>query len=337
MDTVIQKILKPRERLEYFQTQTDNVCRLIHGAADGYDGWFVDRFGDFLLSTSASKEPGTSQLQILEQLSRQLHCQGVYHKTWNKTVRGKDTTEASPVCVFGTSAPEEFDALENGLKFGIRFGEGYSVGLFHDQRDNRKRLLQNKVTKGFPICSNPKEPFTVLNTFAYTCAFSVCATHLGYHTTSLDWSRKYLEWGNENLIRNGIDTRLGDFIYGDARDWMKRLHRKGRRFDLIILDPPSFSQVARGKAFQVKKDFTELVQLSVQLLKPEGILLACTNLKSLKDSEFLKWIQTGFEREKRTIQKMFQAAQPLDFPVHPSQPAHLKSVWVQAKFHQRHL
>ncbi len=327
MDKEIETILNRRRTTEYFQK--DNVYRLIHGAADGFQGWFVDRFGNFLLSTSESSKPGSAQIQILEKLAAKLECQGIYHKSWKKSVRGSATTEASPVHIGGNTAPEEFEVIENGLKFGVRFAEGYSVGLFHDQRHNRLRLLQNEVTQRFRINDNPQEPMEVLNTFAYTCAFSVCATSCGHRTTSLDWSRKYLDWGRGNLLRNGLDPELADFIYGDAREWMKRLERKGRRFDFIILDPPSFSQVAKGKSFQVRKDYSELIQLSTRLLKPRGVILACANLKSLKDSEFIKWIQLGVSREKGNIEKFFQAPQPEDFPEHPSQPAHLKSVWMK--------
>jgi 23S rRNA (cytosine1962-C5)-methyltransferase len=112
---------------------------------------------------------------------------------------------------------------------------------------------------------------------------------------------------------------------------MRRLDRKDRRFDLIILDPPSFSKVGSGKTFQVKKDYTELVQLASQLMKPRGILLACCNLKTLSDSQFFKMIRSGAHQSQRSILQYHIAEQPADFPIHQNQPAHLKSIWTRLK------
>ena len=72
--------------------------------------------------------------------------------------------------------------------------------------------------------------------------------------TSLDLSRKYLEWGERNFALNGIDPKAHDFIFGDAFDWMKRLSKKQRFFDVIILDPPTFSQSKESGVFQAEKD-----------------------------------------------------------------------------------
>ena len=77
--------------------------------------------------------------------------------------------------------------------------------------------------------------------FAYTCGFSVCAALAGARTTSLDLSRKWLAWGQRNFVLNGLDPAAHDFIYGDATDWLRRLGRKGRQFEAVLLDPPTFS------------------------------------------------------------------------------------------------
>ena len=123
---------------------------------------------------------------------------------------------------------EELVIRENGVNFAIRFNEGASVGLFLDQRDNRRRLLTNHVAAGFPLFPNGAAGVQVLNVFAYTCAFSVCAARAGATTTSLDLSRKYLDWGRRNFQLNGLDPAQHDFIYGDAFDWLRRLAKKGR-------------------------------------------------------------------------------------------------------------
>src|SRR5262249_52047502 len=126
----------------------------------------------------------------------------------------------------------------------LSFSEGYSVGLFLDQRENRRRLLTGHVAAGFSL---PKSEIRnhksqILNTFAYTCGFSVCAAKAGAITTNLDLSKKYLEWGKRNFALNQIALAPHEFLYGDVFDWLSRLTRKQRQFDLILLDPPTFSQ-----------------------------------------------------------------------------------------------
>ena len=93
------------------------------------------------------------------------------------------------------------------MKFELSFNAGASVGLFLDQRDNRRRLLTGHVAADFPLIttSAPGRPPEILNCFAYTCGFSVCAALGGSRTTSLDLSKKYLDWGKRNFVLNQLD------------------------------------------------------------------------------------------------------------------------------------
>ena len=81
----------------------------------------------------------------------------------------------------------------------------------------------------------------------------MCAAKAGVKTTSLDLSKKYLEWGKRNFVLNDLDPAQHDFIYGDAFDWMRRLGKKNRAFDIIVLDPPTFSQSKERGVFRVEK------------------------------------------------------------------------------------
>src|SRR6202040_322297 len=141
------------------------------------------------------------------------------------------------------------------LQFELSFNEGYSVGLFFDQRDNRRRLLVNHVAAEFPLFPGGADEAEVLNTFAYTCGFSVAAAKAGARATSLDLSKKYLEWGKRNFALNQLDPAAHDFIFGDVFDWLRRLAKKGRAFDVVILDPPTFSQSREAGTFQAEKDY----------------------------------------------------------------------------------
>jgi 23S rRNA (cytosine1962-C5)-methyltransferase len=317
---------RPALRSALIDAEETNSFRLIHGASDGWPGWYVERLGDFVLSQS---EKPLTELQ--RKRLEQIQARGVYHKILSRHVRGTSTGEASPQLVSGEAAPDRFVIRENGIQFELSFTEGYSVGLFLDQRDNRRRLLTGHVAADFPLVDtqHATRNTSLLNVFAYTCGFSVCAAKAGMKTTSLDLSKKYLEWGRRNFVLNGLNVEEHDFIYGDAFDWMRRLAKKGRAFDIIVLDPPTFSQSKERGVFRVEKNYGELVSTALPLLKPGGVLLASTNAAEWPPEKFLETIEGSARREKRRIVRQYYAPQPPDFPVSRAEPAYLKTAWLR--------
>ena len=105
------------------------------------------------------------------------------------------------------------------MSYGIDFGAGYSVGLFIDQRENRRFVRD--VT-----------PRTLLNCFAYTCSFSVVAASVGAKTVSIDLSKKSLERGRENFALNALRTDDHRFVTDDVMEVLPRLARRGEKFDV---------------------------------------------------------------------------------------------------------
>ena len=325
---------EPRAALRSAVIEPDatNAFRLIHGASDGWPGWHVEKLGGWLLSQSAAPLDG-QQTEELARLAKIYSARGAYHKMLSRHVRQFKAADASPQLVLGEAAPEHFEILENGVRYEMSFSEGYSVGLFLDQRDNRRRFLADYVAAEFPLLhsklkiKNSKPE--VLNCFAYTCGFSVCAAKAGARTTSLDLSKKYLEWGRRNFALNGLDPAAHDFIYGDAFGWLRRLAKKGRAFDAIVLDPPTFSQSKENGAFRVEKNFGDLVAAARPVLKAGGILLASTNAADWPPEKFLTSVESAVRAAKRKILKQHYVPQPPDFPVSRAEPAYLKTVWVK--------
>jgi 23S rRNA (cytosine1962-C5)-methyltransferase len=309
-------------------SQATNAYRLIHGASDGWPGWYVDRFGDFLLSQSAA---GLTEAQrgALADWVKALSLNGAYHKVLTRHVRRTSIPDASPLRVFGDAAPDRFLIRENGVRVELGFSEGYSVGLFLDQRDNRRRFLTNHVAGGFPLLTKGPDPAEVLNVFAYTCGFSVCAAKAGARTTSLDLSKKYLDWGRRNFVLNDLDPAQHDFIYGDAFEWMRRLAMRQSKFDVIVLDPPTFSQSKKHGAFRAENDYGELVEKAVPLLKSNGVLFASTNTARLSSEKFLEQVAGAIRSAGRRIVRQHYAPQPADFPISRGEPAYLKTVWLK--------
>jgi 23S rRNA (cytosine1962-C5)-methyltransferase len=315
-------------RAAVIQPEATNAFRVIHGASDGWTGWYVERLGDFLLSQS--EQPlRADQREELSRLVRTLDARGAYHKILSRQVRRTTAVEASPQPVLGEAAPERFEIMENGVRFETSFSEGYSVGLFLDQRDNRRRVLTGRIAADFPNSELRTPNCELLNVFAYTCGFSVCAAMAGARTTSLDLSKKYLEWGRRNFTLNGLDPAAHDFIYGDAFDWLRRLAKKGRRFAAVLLDPPTFSQSKESGVFRAEKDFGKLIAAALPLVKPGGILFASTNAADWPPEAFITAIETAVRQSRRKVLERHYFPQPSDFPVSRGEPAYLKTVWLQ--------
>ncbi|HVU09412.1 MAG TPA: pseudouridine synthase [Verrucomicrobiae bacterium] len=307
-----------------------NAFRLIHGASDGWPNWFVDKFDKFLLSQSESPL-NAQQNDELARLAKIVNARGTYHKTLSRQIRRSTPNDSSPQLVFGEDAPDKFEILENGIRYEMSFREGYSVGLFLDQRDNRRRFLTGHVAVDFPFFKSKigNWKLEILNCFAYTCGFSVCATKSGARTTSLDLSKKYLEWGKRNFALNGIDSAQHDFIYGDTFDWLRRLAKKGRTFDTIVLDPPTFSQSKESGVFRVEKDFGKLVAAALPVLKPDGILFCSTNAADFPPEKFLAQIEAAVFQSRRKFLQQHYFPQPPDFSISRAEPAYLKTVWIR--------
>ena len=306
-------------RTAIIEPQFTDAFRLIHGASDRWPGWYVEQFGGYLLSQSESSL-ASPQAAFLKGGKR-----SVYHKVLSKHVRSSTVAQSSPQLVVGQPAPERFVVQENGVKFEISFNEGYSVGLFLDQRENRRCLLTRHLCADFSLGAG----LQVLNTFAYTCGFSVCAAMAGAHTTSLDLSKKYLEWGKRNFTLNGLDPAQHDFIYGDTFDWLKRFARKGRSFDVVILDPPTFSQSKEHGVFRAEKEYGELVKAALPVLNSNGVLFASTNAAELPPERFISQINEAIGSARRKIVQQHYAPQPPDFPISRAEPAYLKTVWLR--------
>jgi 23S rRNA (cytosine1962-C5)-methyltransferase len=312
------------------EPELTNAFRLIQGASDSWPGWYVERLGNFILSQSA-QALSQEQHRELERLVKAISARGAYHKIQKRQVRCTPQAEASPRLALGDAAPERFTVRENGLQFELSFAEGYSVGLFLDQRDNRRRLLTRYVASDFPLLppANGSGPWEVLNTFAYTCGFSVCAARAGARTTSLDLSKRWLDWGNRNFRLNQLDPAGHDFLYGEAFDWLRRLAKKQRLFDVIVVDPPTFSHSKESGVFLAEKDYGRLVTAALPLLKPRGVLFASTNAADWPPGKFLAELDKAISAaSKRVIQRHY-VPQPPDFPISRAEPAYLKTVWLR--------
>jgi 23S rRNA (cytosine1962-C5)-methyltransferase len=318
-------------RAALFAGQPTTAYRLLQGATEGWPGFVVDRLGDHLL-VQGEEEPAPALREHLRQWAEQLGSQGLYLRLLDRQVRAQATRRnLSPKLLAGTPAAEPFVVVEEGVRYELSFNEGYSVGLFLDQRENRRRLRSRRLAADWQLEPPNGKPWEVLNAFAYTCAFSVCAALAGARVTSLDLSKKYLEWGRRQFVANQLDPAAHDFIYGDAFEWFARLAKKGRRFDLILLDPPTFSTSRSQGAFSAERDYGRLAQAALPLLLPGGVLFASTNAARVRPEAFLSDLHHAIRAVGRTPLREEYCPQPPDFPTGAGEPGYLKTVWLQVE------
>lgn len=134
---------------------------------------------------------------------------------------------------------------EGGHRFRVNLGDYVDTGLFLDHRITRARVAAEPAT-------------TMLNLFAYTGAFTVYAAAAGMRTTSVDLSKTYLEWARANLAENGAD---GELVHADVREFLADARRAGRRWELAVVDPPTFSNSKRmDGTFDVQRDHAALLE-----------------------------------------------------------------------------
>ena len=251
-----------RAALDAFAAAGTTAYRL-HTEAGGW----VERFGDHLL-VSYKQEAVRDALLVAARDWSSAH--GVLiERVFGKLLPRQNAERVTPTLLAGDPAqPLTTTVLENGVSFGIDFGAGYSAGLFLDQRANRSYL-------------RTRAPKRLLNTFAYTCSFSVVAALAGAETLSIDLSRKSLDRGRANFALNALEEAGHRFIADDVLEVLPRLARRGEQYDAIVLDPPTFSRSERGSRFQVERDFEGLLTLALELAAPKASILLSTNCTRL--------------------------------------------------------
>lgn len=189
---------------------------------------------------------------------------------------------------------------ENGLKFQIDFDRYLDTGLFLDHRPVRKQIGKMIAE----IKQNEKRTPLFMNLFSYTCTASVYAAAAGAETVSVDLSNTYLEWGKQNFALNKLSLKPHRFFREDALSFIKK---EKREFDLIFIDPPTFSNSKKtAKTFSVENDYIEIIQKAGEVLAPKGKILFSNNFRKFKlDFEALKQFQIT-EISQSTIDPDFQ-------------------------------
>ncbi len=190
------------------------------------------------------------------------------------------------------SASDRFVVTENGCRFWVDLSGKLDTGLFIDHRNTRSLVAKAAAGKRF------------LNLFAYTGSFTVYAAMAGAQSSlSVDLSHTYLDWARENMALNRIDPLPHQFLQVDILRWMDERSEMNHQFDVIMLDPPSFSNSKRmDRVLDIQADHVSLIQGCLSMLAPDGKLFFSTNLRRFRlDEKILSGCVLFEEITKQTI------------------------------------
>lgn len=283
------------KRSAYYQDDLTTAFRLFNQEGDGFGGLTVDLYGDYAVFSWYNSYVYQIR-KVISEAFRQVFPEvlGTYEKI---RFKGLDYESAH---VYGQEAPDFFTVLENGVLYQVFMNDGLMTGIFLDQHEVRGSLVDGLAMGK-----------SLLNMFSYTAAFSVAATMGGAsQTTSVDLAKRSRELSQAHFQANGISTGDHRFIVMDVFEYFKYAKRKDLTYDVIVLDPPSFAR-NKKQTFSVAKDYHKLISQSLEILNPEGIIIASTNAANVSRQKFTEQIDKGFAG--RSYQILNKYGLPADF------------------------
>ncbi|MCB9674169.1 MAG: class I SAM-dependent rRNA methyltransferase [Alphaproteobacteria bacterium] len=277
--------------------------RLVHAENDGLPGVRVDWWSHH--ATVVLDSPALAPILpvLVEWLIETRAPRGI-HLCYRTDPRDAAPSrfDPAPGLLDGHVPTDDVRVLERGVTYGVRPHDGPDVGLYADMRDVRAWLE--------PTWGGTR----VLNTFAYTGAFSVSAAFNGAaETVSVDLSQKYLDRAEANFRLNELALDAHEFVAEDTFKALDRFRRTQRMFDRVILDPPSYSHSREG-TWSAKKDLPRLVGAAARVIDADGWVVVASNQGEMSPRDFRGLVLEGFKRADRVAQEIWVGSQGPDFP-----------------------
>jgi 23S rRNA (cytosine1962-C5)-methyltransferase len=273
LESLLSKAFEKRREL--FALVDTNCFRLFNGDGDEISGLTIDLYGEFILIQYFSSDLAQYTGQILEYLKSAgnllpVEPKGLLLKNRIKPAKTKDIRSARESELIGGSLPPPGYAVrQNGVEARVDLVSGQNTGVFLDMREVRDSLA------GFYRTSD-----IMLNLFSYTALFSIHALRNGITgTVNVDLSKRVLSRAKENYRLNGLSIDERDFLYGDARDWIRIFRKKSRMFSFIVFDPPTFSRNRLGN-FSSSRHYQDYLSL-LEPLVSDGYVLTSVNSYSI--------------------------------------------------------
>ncbi|WEV60341.1 class I SAM-dependent rRNA methyltransferase [Streptococcaceae bacterium ESL0729] len=298
LDLLKENFIRAKDRRShYFRDNLTTAFRLFNQDGDHLGGLTIDLYDDFALFSWYNPFI-YSQKEIIVKAFRQVFPElaGAYEKLRFKPANFESAH------LYGEKKEDKFTILENGVSYSVFLNDGLMTGIFLDQHE-----VRNQLVEGFAA------GLDVLNTFSYTAAFSVAAAAGGARSTvSVDLAKRSIELSKDNFLANGFSLEDNKFVVMDIFEYFKYAKRHDLKFDLIILDPPSFAR-NKKQVFSVAKDYHKLISESLALLNKGGKIIASTNAQNLTPKKFEEQLQLGFGNKPFKI--LERMSLPADFAI----------------------
>ena len=295
-----------KDCIAYRQRTVDmSSCRLIFGEADFLPGIVVDKFSDVLVVQSLALGIDRMKLDIIEECRSQLAAlgmpiRGVYERSDAKVRR----QEGLPLVkgFIGEPFDTKVEIVENDVHYMVDVEDGQKTGFFLDQKYNRKSI--------WPLCRDA----SVLDCFTHTGSFALNAAAAGAReVTGVDASELAVEQARENAQLNGFSDRV-TFLCEDVFELLPKLEAEGKKYDVVILDPPAFTK-SRNSVKNAIKGYREINLRGMKLVKDGGYLCTCSCSHFMTPELFTKTIgQAAMNVHKRLRQVEYRTQAP-DHPI----------------------
>ncbi len=294
-------------RAHLLSNKETNAYRLIFSEADFLPGLIVDKYADFLSVQILSTGIESAKTTIIDILCKALKPKGIFDRS-DATARTHEGITAENGLLWG-EAPAEFIAVkENGINYHINIAEGQKSGFYCDQRDNRRILAEYAKGK------------SVLDCFSYSGGFSLNTFKSGAkEVTSVDSSALAIETLKQNIELNKFNSKNHIAIQSDVNKQLRVFKEDGKKFDIIILDPPKYAP-SRSALDRAARAYKDLNRLGLLLLESGGLLatFSCSGAVDIETfKQIIAWAALDAGKEVQVIK---QFSQPEDHPVRLSFP-----------------
>jgi len=283
------------------------AMRLFAGESEGLPGVAVDRYGDFVVVQWLAAGALPWRDELYEAITSSVAPRGIYEQKRLKPLGGEALPEPA-VRVAGQEAPLETIVEEDGCRFAVDVTAPLGVGFFPDMRLGRDAVARRAADR------------RVLNLFSYTGAFSARAAKAGAsEVVAVDSAAKAHARARRNFELSGLDTSRLELITADALKTIERFADRGRAFDLVVCDPPTFSH-GPGRSFSAVADLGPLAGAAARVLTAGGLLAFATNATRLSATDLDRAIADGAAAARQDLRIVERLGLPPDFPVSPGFP-----------------
>jgi 23S rRNA (cytosine1962-C5)-methyltransferase len=285
-----------------------SAYRWVYGEGDGLPGLVADRYGDYAVIHTYAESVATIAPQVaaaMRAIDPELRGVALHQREQDDDEEDPGPRPAAPGlrALWGELPPEDLVIQEHGLFFRADLWRGQKTGLFLDQRENRRTV--EGLAGGL----------TVLNCFAYTGGFSLYALRGGAaHVVSADIGRGLAEAAEDNLALNRLGAGRHEFVTEDCFGLLDAYVKAGRRFQMVILDPPSFART-KGSAQAALRAYARLNALAMRCVEPGGLLVTSSCTSQVGPEQFRAMLGEAAAAAQRRALIVHEAGQPADHPV----------------------